>query len=242
MRCSSRSLGPEISWTPSPGGQAGRRDDRCRDRDRHDGVPHRRPSGLLGWTLPGQQPRPAASAARAGPPRATAGWGRCSPSAPGRRPAAATPTYRRSSGGWPAASASRKAAMAVGHPGPGDRLAPAHQRLRLRRSGWRLLRPPRRRTRSPASRRPTPSPRLPGHPPTPRPMKGDSPFSMRPEVQVLPGPPPALTSGHGRRGYVRSGSSAAHRMRPHNRPNQLTCPGHVGSSWIWNRPNRRPGQ
>ena len=38
------------------GGQAGRGDDRCRDRHRHDGVPHRRSSGLLGRALPGQQP------------------------------------------------------------------------------------------------------------------------------------------------------------------------------------------
>jgi transposase len=49
-----------------------------------------------------------ASAAPASPPRATAGWGRCSPSAPGPPPAAATPTCRPSSGGWAAASARRR--------------------------------------------------------------------------------------------------------------------------------------
>jgi transposase len=37
-------------------GEASRRDDPGRDWDRHDGVPHRWPSGLLGRTLPGQQP------------------------------------------------------------------------------------------------------------------------------------------------------------------------------------------
>jgi transposase len=68
-----------------------------------------------------------ASAAPARPPRATAGWARCSSSAPGPRPAAATPTCQPSIGGWPAASASRKAAIAVGHPGPGGRLAPVHR-------------------------------------------------------------------------------------------------------------------
>ena len=38
-----------------------------------------------------------------------------SPSAPGPLPEAATLTWPPSSGGWPAASASRKAAIAVGH-------------------------------------------------------------------------------------------------------------------------------
>jgi transposase len=38
------------------GGQAGRRDDHCRDRRGHDGVPHRRASGLVGGPLSGQQP------------------------------------------------------------------------------------------------------------------------------------------------------------------------------------------
>jgi hypothetical protein len=43
--------------------------------------------------------------------------------------------------------------------------------------------------RAPKTRRgPTPGPRLPGHPPTPRRLTGDSPFRMRPEVQVQPGP------------------------------------------------------
>ena len=39
----------------------------------------------------------------------------------------------------------KKAAVAVGALDPGDRLAPAHRQLRLRRPWWRLLRPPRHR-------------------------------------------------------------------------------------------------
>jgi hypothetical protein len=35
-------------------------------------------------------------------------------------------------------------------------------------------------------------PRLPGHPPTPRRMTGDSPFRMKSQVQVLAGPPHQL--------------------------------------------------
>jgi transposase len=57
-----------------------------------------------------------ASVARASPPRATAGWPMSVPSAPGPRPEAATPTWPPSCWRlWPAASASRKAAIAVGH-------------------------------------------------------------------------------------------------------------------------------
>jgi transposase len=59
------------------GGQARRRDDHRRDRRRHEGVPHRGAPGVVGGALPGQQPRPGASAAPARPPRATAGWVRC---------------------------------------------------------------------------------------------------------------------------------------------------------------------
>jgi hypothetical protein len=50
-----------------------------RDRGGHGGVPHRLAPGVVGGPLPRQQPRPAASAARASPPGATAGWVRCSP-------------------------------------------------------------------------------------------------------------------------------------------------------------------
>jgi hypothetical protein len=49
-----------------------------------------------------------------------------------------------------------------------DGEAKGWSRTGSRGPGWRLLRPPRHRPRSPASRRPTPSPRLPRHPPTPR--------------------------------------------------------------------------
>jgi hypothetical protein len=51
---------------------------------------------------------------------------------------------------------------------PGDRLAPARRRLRLGRPWWRLLRPTRHRSPPAAGRRPTPGPRLPRHPRTPR--------------------------------------------------------------------------
>jgi len=51
---------------------------------------------------------PAASAAPASPPRATAGWARYWSSAPGRPPTPARPTWPPSSGGWPAASAGRR--------------------------------------------------------------------------------------------------------------------------------------
>jgi transposase len=51
---------------------------------------------------------------------------------------------------------------------PGDRLVPAHQRLRLPGPGWRLLRPARHRSPAPAGRRPTPSPRLSRRPRTRR--------------------------------------------------------------------------
>jgi transposase len=61
------------------GRQARRRDDHRRDRHRHGGVPHRRAPGLLGGPLPWQQRPPAASAAPAGPSRATVGLARCSP-------------------------------------------------------------------------------------------------------------------------------------------------------------------
>jgi transposase len=46
-------------------------------RRRHEGVPHRWAPGVMGGSLPGQQPRPAANAAPARPPKATAGWARC---------------------------------------------------------------------------------------------------------------------------------------------------------------------
>jgi hypothetical protein len=66
--------------------------------------------------------------------------------------------------------------MAVGHPGPGERLVPAHQRLRLPRSWRRLLHPARHRPRPPTSHRPAPGPRRPRHPPTRRLTPGDSRF------------------------------------------------------------------
>ena len=62
----------------------------------------------------------------------------------------------------------KKAAVAVGPLDPGDRLAPACRRLRLRRPWWRLLRPTRHRSPASTGRRPTPGPRLPRHPRTPR--------------------------------------------------------------------------
>ena len=55
---------------------------------------------------------------------------------------------------------------------------------------WRrLLRSTRQRPCPPTGGRPAPGPRLPGHPPTPRRMTGDSPFRMKSEVQVLAGLP-----------------------------------------------------
>jgi transposase len=64
---------------------------------------------------PGGQPHPGASAARASPPgQPVAGWG-ADLGAPGRRRAAAAAAWRPATGGWRAGSASRKAAVAVGH-------------------------------------------------------------------------------------------------------------------------------
>src|SRR5215203_315417 len=60
-------------------------------------------------------------------------------------------------------------------------------------------------------------------PSNPSPHDGDSPFRMRPEVQVLPGPPPTMTSGNVRR-----------RVRVHwawRMPDQELLPGY--RSWSW---------
>src|SRR5215211_3362990 len=62
---------------------------------------------------------------------------------------------------------------------PGHRLVPAGWRLRLPRPRRRLLHPALQRPCPPAGRRPTPGPRLPGHPPTRRLTPGDSRFSDR---------------------------------------------------------------
>jgi Transposase IS116/IS110/IS902 family len=59
---------------------------------------------------------------------------------------------------------------------PGDRLVPAHQRLRLPRSWRRVLHPARHRPRPPASHRPAPGPGLPRHSPTRRLTPGSSRF------------------------------------------------------------------
>ena len=110
------------------GGQAGRRDHHRRDRHRHDGVPHRRAPGLLGWPLPGQQPhrwQAPLRQAHQGQPLAGGGahrvrLGRCPQ--PRHLPVgavlAAGPPHRQEEGGG------RGRAL-----DPGDRLAPAHQRL-----------------------------------------------------------------------------------------------------------------
>ena len=95
-------------WTSSPGWQAGRGDNRCRDRGRHDGVPHRRAPGLVGGPLPGQQPhRRQTPLGQANQGQPLAGGG-AHLGAPGPRPAAATPTCRPSTGGWPDGSARRR--------------------------------------------------------------------------------------------------------------------------------------
>ena len=76
---------------------------------------------------------------------------------------------------------------------PGHRLAPAHRQLRLPGPGRRLLRPARYRSPATTGRYPTPGPRLPRRPRTPDGITpGDSRFRMRPEVQLLPGPPSGL--------------------------------------------------
>ena len=58
----------------------------------------------------------------------------------------------------------KKAAVAVGALDPGDLLAPAHRRLRLRRPGRRLLHPPQHRPPTRPPRQTTPQPRLLRHP------------------------------------------------------------------------------
>jgi hypothetical protein len=94
----------------------------------------RRPPGLPGGPLPGQQPhRGKRRPSQAHQGQALAGR-RPDRVRLGRDPQPRHRPGRPAAGGWPAASASRKAAMAVGHPGPGDRLAPAHQRRRRPRS------------------------------------------------------------------------------------------------------------
>ena len=78
---------------------------------------------------------PAANAVRASRPRATAGWVRCSSSAPGRRRAAATPTSRPRTGGSRAASGRRRRRSRWALD-PGDCLVPAHRQLRLPGPWW----------------------------------------------------------------------------------------------------------
>jgi transposase len=70
---------------------------------------------VVGGPLPGQQPRPAANAARAPPPRATAGWARCSPGCAWAA-ARSRDTYL-SAQYWRLARriGKKKAAIAVGH-------------------------------------------------------------------------------------------------------------------------------
>jgi transposase len=82
---------------------------------------------------------------------------------------AAGPTHREEEGGH------------RGRPlDPGDRLVPAHQRLRLPGPGWRLLRPARHRSPAATGCRPASGPRLPRRPRTPRRLTpGDSRFRMR---------------------------------------------------------------
>jgi hypothetical protein len=63
--------------TITRGRQAGRGDDRCRDRHRHDGVPHRRPPPRRGRAAV-LATTPTGGKRRSGKPtRATAGWARC---------------------------------------------------------------------------------------------------------------------------------------------------------------------
>jgi transposase len=70
---------------------------------------------------------------------------------------------------------------------PGDRLAPAHQRLRLPGPGWRLLRPPRHRSSASTGRRPASGSRLPRRPRTSRRLTPrDSRFRMRSLVLERP--------------------------------------------------------
>jgi transposase len=129
----------------------------------------RRAPGLLGGALPGQQPRPVANAAPASPPRQPLAGEvliECAWAAARSRDTYLSAQYWRLARRIGKQEGRRRRRPLH----PGDRLAPAHQRLRLCRPRRRLLRPPRRPPRPPASRRPTPGPRLPRHPPTPRRM------------------------------------------------------------------------
>jgi transposase len=71
-------------------------------------------SGVVGGALPGQQPHRGQAPLRQAP-GATAGWPRCWPSAPGPRPAAATPTWPPSCWRLARRIGKQKAAIAVGH-------------------------------------------------------------------------------------------------------------------------------
>jgi transposase len=75
----------------------------------------RRPPGLLGGPLPRQQPHRRQAPLRQAHQGQPLAGRRADLGAPGPLPEAAIPTWPPSSGGWPGASASRKAAVAVGH-------------------------------------------------------------------------------------------------------------------------------
>ena len=108
---------------------------------------------------------PAANAAPASPPRATAGWGGADRVRLGGGPQprhlpvgpalAAGPPHRQEEG------RGRRRAL-----DPGHRLASAHRGLRLPGPGRRLLRPARHRSPAATGRRPAPGPRLPRRPRT----------------------------------------------------------------------------
>jgi transposase len=149
------------------GWQARRRGHHRRDRRRHVGLPDRRPPGLLGGPLPGQQPHRRQAPLRQAHQGQPLAWRDAHRVRLGRRPQprhlpgrpvlAAGPTHRQEEG--------RRRRRPLD---PGDRLAPAGLRLRLPGPWRRLLRATRHRPCPSASHRPTPDPRLPGHPPTHR--------------------------------------------------------------------------
>jgi transposase len=97
------------------GRQARRGDDHRRDRRRHGRLPHRRAPGVVGGPPPWQQRhrrQAPLGQAHAGQPLARRGADRVRL---GGRPQPGYLIWPPSSGGWPDASASRKAAGAVGH-------------------------------------------------------------------------------------------------------------------------------